>query len=208
MKPECYTRPAKPRRIAVRTREAPASPALALPAPSMLAVHGSTECHVTPAPVAARMVELLGPVVDGQVLEPHGGTGNLVQALYGAGYSRDQLVVVERSRELALALAGRFVGEQRVTPIEGCFLEWAGQARAEGLRVPRIVMNPPFRQVRRHMAAAVDLLGSRVGQPVLVALVPVTFEHPEAEQIERLPLDTFAGVRVHTKIIRINRGHD
>ena len=39
----------------------------------------------------------------------------------------------------------------------------------------------------------------------LVALVPVTFEYPEAEQLETLPPDTFSTARVHTKIIRIRR---
>lgn len=39
----------------------------------------------------------------------------------------------------------------------------------------------------------------------LVALVPVTFEHPEAEHLETLPPDTFSTARVHTKIIRIRR---
>ena len=65
-------------------------------------------------------------------------------------------------------------------------------------------MNPPFRELRKHVAAALSLLG-RGGHDAatLVALVPVTFEHPDAEHLETLPPDTFSPARVHTKIIRI-----
>ena len=36
-----------------------------------------------------------------------------------------------------------------------------------------------------------------------MALVPVTFEHPEADYLETLPPDTFSTARVHTKIVRM-----
>jgi hypothetical protein len=39
----------------------------------------------------------------------------------------------------------------------------------------------------------------------LVALVPVTFSHDEAETLETLPSDTFATAKVFTKIIRVRR---
>jgi len=36
----------------------------------------------------------------------------------------------------------------------------------------------------------------------LVALVPVTYQHDDAEALETLPRDTFSTVNVSTKIIR------
>ncbi|AOR76524.1 hypothetical protein BES08_07040 [Novosphingobium resinovorum] len=61
------------------------------------------------------------------------------------------------------------------------------------------------RDVRKHVAAAVSLMG-RNGHddvPTLVALVPITFRHPGAEELETLPADTFDTAKVYTKIIRI-----
>lgn len=72
---------------------------------------------------------------------------------------------------------------------------------------PRIIMNPPFSSVRKHIAAALRLMG-RGGhaEPArLVALVPITFDHPEAVTLETLPADTFATAKVNTKIICIER---
>ena len=37
----------------------------------------------------------------------------------------------------------------------------------------------------------------------LVALVPITFQHDEAETLENLSNDTFSAAKVNTKIIRI-----
>lgn len=72
---------------------------------------------------------------------------------------------------------------------------------------PRIIMNPPFSEVRKHIAAALTLLGrgGHEAHAVLVALVPTTFVHPNAETLEILPTDTFATAKVHTKIIRITK---
>lgn len=61
-------------------------------------------------------------------------------------------------------------------------------------------MNPPFSDVRKHVAAALALLAPG---GALVALVPVTFQHDRAETLETLPDDTFSTARVNTKIIRI-----
>ncbi|WP_298966662.1 hypothetical protein [uncultured Roseibium sp.] len=66
-------------------------------------------------------------------------------------------------------------------------------------------MNPPFSQVRKHIKAALSLLG-RNGHDepaVLVALVPITYEHEDAETLETLPEDTFSTCTIRTKIIRI-----
>ena len=198
-RPAIYSRPAKPLTVPVRVRrEAPALAPVELP--EVIAVDRATECHVTPENVARRMVDYLGPVGDFLTLEPSAGTGQLARALIASGHSPQELTMIERHHALASSL--RTIGPT----IHRCFLEYAGEVagRAE---FPRIIMNPPFREVRRHMAAALSLLGRGGHQEpaTLVALVPVTFEHPEAQLMETLPPDTFATARVYTKIIRIRR---
>ncbi|WP_288960556.1 hypothetical protein [uncultured Sulfitobacter sp.] len=168
--------------------------------PEIITVDRATECHVTPDDVAARMVDYLGPVGDYLTLEPSAGTGQLARALIASGHSPQELTMIERHHALAAML-------RRIGPvIHGCFLEWAEEVKGRA-EFPRIIMNPPFREVRKHMTAALSLLG-RGGHDepaTLVALVPVTFDHPEAEELEVLPPDTFSTARVHTKIIRIRR---
>ncbi|WP_108610811.1 methyltransferase type 11 [Aminobacter sp. MSH1] len=198
-RPRIYSRPDKPMQILVRRRErfdAPAVTEIAQP----VVVDRATECHVTPGDVAARMVGYLGPQGDFLTLEPSAGTGQLVRALLASGHSRCELTMVERHRTLALAL-------EKLGPCwNRCFLEYAEEARGR-IEFPRIIMNPPFRDVRKHVAAALSLLGrGGHGEPAtLVALVPCAFEHPEAETLEDLPDDTFAAAKVRTKIIRIQR---
>lgn len=84
-------------------------------------------------------------------------------------------------------------------------LEYANDAQGR-IEFPRIVMIPPFRAVKKHLAAALSLLG-RSGHDcaTLVALVPITYEHEEAEELEELGRDTFPAAAVYTKIIRIAR---
>jgi hypothetical protein len=161
-------------------------------------VDKATECHVTPDDVARRMVGYLGPVRDMLTLEPSAGTGQLVRALLASGHSRYELTMVERH----IGLAG---GLYQYGPvINRCFLEYAEEARGK-VSFPRVIMNPPFSKVRQHIAAALSLMGNNGHDcaPVLVALVPVTFDHPRAETLETLPQDTFALAKVFTKIIRI-----
>ena len=160
-----------------------------------------TECHVTPDDVAARMVDYLGPQGDFLTLEPSAGTGQLSRALLAAGHSKSELVQVERHIKLANGL------HDLGTVINRCFLEYAEEVRGR-VEFPRVIMNPPFSDVRKHVAAALSLMG-RNGHdfaPVLIALVPITFQHPDAETLETLPADTFATARVNTKIIRIEKG--
>jgi len=67
-------------------------------------------------------------------------------------------------------------------------------------------MNPPFKAIKKHINAALSLLGTDAHDTaVLVALVPVTFNHDEAETLEELPRDTFSTAQVSTKIIRVER---
>jgi hypothetical protein len=170
----------------------------ALPQP--VAVDKFTECHVTPPDVARRMVRYLGPVGDYQTLEPSAGTGNLVQALLDSGHSANELTMIERHINLAAGLY-KFKGGV----INRCFLEYAAEAVGK-VEFPRVIMNPPFKDVRKHIRAARSLLGSNGHDcpPVLVALVPVTFEAEGMETLETLGPDTFATARVLTKIVRFN----
>ncbi|WP_226554828.1 hypothetical protein [Celeribacter naphthalenivorans] len=203
-RPSIYSRPNKPLTIPVRKR-GEVSPLEEIKAPEIIAVDRATECHVTPDDVAARMVEYLGPVGDFMTLEPEAGTGQLIRALLASGHSACELCAVERHNSLFQTLY-KIEGISGAGLVNACFLEWSEEVQGR-VFFPRIVMNPPFREVRKHIAAALSLLG-RGGHEepaTLVALVPVTFEHPEAEELEILPPETFSTARVHTKIIRIRR---
>lgn len=199
MNPAVYSRPAKPLHISVRRRDDFAPIVKTAPA-EIVAVDKATECHVTPSDVAARMVDYLGRPGDYLTLEPSAGTGQLARALLAAGHSKHELTLIERHHALAARL-------HSIAPtINRCFLEYAAEARGK-VEFPRIIMNPPFSDVRKHVAAALALLG-RGGHDepaTLVALVPVTFEHAEAIELERLPDSTFSTARVFTKLIRIQR---
>lgn len=197
MKASVYTRPAKPLRLAVKPRSDFEKVERAAPV-EVVAVDKATECHATPDDVARRMVEYLGPTGDYLTLEPSAGTGQLARALLASGHSRHELTLVERH----VALAARL---HSIAPtINRCFLEWSAEVRGK-VEFPRIIMNPPFSDVRKHVAAALSLLGrgGHDAAPSLVALVPVTFEHAEAIELERLPDSTFTTAKVRTKIIRI-----
>ena len=84
--------------------------------------------------------------------------------------------------------------------------------RARGkVQFPNVIMNPPFSDVRKHITAAMSLMGSgghsdfETGGPyraTLVALVPITFERDGFETLEHLPDDTFSTAKVRTKIVR------
>lgn len=196
MNPAVYKRPDKPLRLSVKRRDDFAPVAVA-PAPEIVAVDRATECHVTPPDVAARMVEYLGRRGDYLTLEPSAGTGNLSRALLDSGHSRYELCQIERHIKLAAGL-------HKYGPvINRCFLEYAEEARGK-VEFPRIIMNPPFSDVRKHIAAARSLMGHHGHEeaPTLVALVPITFEADAMETLERLPDDTFATAKVRTKIVR------
>lgn len=198
-RPAIYTRPAKPLTIPVRARRDAPDLSLVI-VPEVIAVDRATECHVTPDHVAQRMVNYLGPVGDYLTLEPSAGTGQLARALIASGHSRNELTMIERHHKLAATL-------HRIGPaLNRCFLDYADEMRGQ-VEFPRIIMNPPFRDVRKHIAAAVSLLGrgGHAEPATLVALVPVTFTHADAEHLETLPPDTFSTAQVHTKIIRICR---
>lgn len=197
MKRSVYTRPDKPLRVLVRRRDDFAKIDVAA-TPDIIALDKATQCHVTPPDVAARMVGYLGEVGDFLTLEPSAGTGNLSRALIESGHSRCELVQVERHIRLSCHL------HQFGTVINRCFLDYAAEVRGR-VAFQRILMNPPFDDVRRHIGAARDLMraNGHSEAPTLVALVPSTFETDDMETLEYLPDDTFAMARVRTKIIRI-----
>lgn len=197
MKASVYTRPEKPLFMTVKRRRDFEALPKATPV-EVVAVDKATECHVTPPDVAGRMVRYLGPVGDFLTLEPSAGTGNLSRALLASGHSPCELVQVERHIKLAAGL------HSFGSVINRCFLEYAAEVVGK-VEFPRVIMNPPFSDVRKHIAAALSLMG-RHGHdcpPCLVALVPVTYHHNLAEELEVLPNDTFATAKVNTKIIRI-----
>lgn len=196
-----YARPNKPRTLAVRKRGG-VPPVAPLVTPSFVTVDAVTECHVTPPPVAARMVDYLCPDAGSIVLEPQGGTGNLVAALIDSGYSFADVVIVERHISLCDCIRGRFKGIQPLTIVQDCFLSYA-ESQGDAPRFSRVIMNPPFRHVKKHMDAAISLLAK--SDAVLVALVPVTYDHPDAVVCEVLERGTFQTANVSTKIIKIDR---
>lgn len=193
MKPELYRMAKRPTFLPVKRRE-DFAPIVKNEVPEIVAVDKFTECHVTPPDVAARMVRYLGgcPGSSTRVLEPSAGTGNLSRALIAAGYDPAQIVQVEKHIRLSQGLHSFGI------VVNSCFLEYAETACRGATRFERVVMNPPFSDVRKHVAAAVGLLAPC---GMLVALVPVTFRG--GEELETLPPDTFAHAKVHTKIVRI-----
>jgi len=205
VKRSVYKRPNKPSYMIVTKRQGFAEGLDPLRVPEVVEVDSRTECHVTPLDVATRMVEYLGPVGDYLTVDPQAGTGNLIQALYDAGHSPRETVAIERHYGLCQAIRQRFKGDQCIDPISRCFLDYTDELAGK-IEFPRIIMNPPFRHVKKHMAAALRLLG-RGGHDMatLVALVPSTYEHEEAEVMEYLGRDVFPTAAVRTKIIRIKR---
>ncbi len=199
MNPSVYKRPNKPAFMTVTRRKG--APERALPAlPEAVEVDKFTECHVTPLDIASRMVGYLNAPADANIAEPQAGTGNIIQALLNAGYSLNQITAIERHYKLSDTLRSRFQG---LKLINGCFLDYSTQNK-DNVSFSHIIKNPPFKKVRQHMDSALNMLSpGSDGRCALVALVPVTYQHEDAETLETLPRDTFITVGVSTKIIRI-----
>jgi hypothetical protein len=203
-RPDIYKRPDKPLTLPVRRRRREGEAIAEAQTPEIITVDATTECHVTPFDVAERMVGYLGPVGDYMTLEPSAGTGQLIRALLASGHSPCELCAVERHTGLFHTLH-KIDGISGAGLVNRCFLEWTEDAKCS-TTFPRIIMNPPFRKVRQHMDAALSLLdGGGHDSATLIALVPVTYQHPDAEEMETLPNDTFASAKVFTKIMRIEK---
>ncbi|WFE89865.1 methyltransferase type 11 [Roseibium porphyridii] len=203
MKKSVYARPNKPMFIPVQYRSPGATPKRTQ-IDEPLIIDKASECHITPADVAHRMVGYLGPTGDYNTLEPSAGTGALVSALLASGHSPSGITAIERHHKLAAKVA-----TLGVPVIQSCFLDYAEEAKGKAA-FPRILMNPPFSDVRKHIRGALSLLGRNAhAEPAtLVALVPITYNHEEADTLETLPIDTFSSCRVHTKIIRFKTSKD
>jgi hypothetical protein len=188
-RPPMYSRPNKPLVKPVPARDWRERTIEVGSLPGPVVVHAGSECHVTPSDVATYMASLFGDLRGIDVLEPSAGTGNLARAVLDVGCEPARLTMVEMHTSLA-------VGLQSIGRVECAdFLDWARAAP----RFSAIIMNPPFSRVKAHISAALSLLKP---EGLLVALVPSTFQSDKFEDVERLPVDTFAAAKVHTKIIR------
>ena len=170
--------------------------------PEILEVDSFTECHITPDEQAEEMASYLYDN-GGLILEPEAGTGALIEGLKTMGFDISRVVAVERHIKLSNSLHERFNDVLLHDIINECFLEYA--QRIEGrIFYQNIIMNPPFKAVKKHMKAALSLL-SKEPDSSLVALVPVTYQHEDAETLDILDNETFPTAKVNTKIIRFLR---
>lgn len=205
MRASIYTRPNKPLTIDVRQRKRGSEllPRIAAGLQSIsdhapLAVDSATECHVTPEAQAVALCEYssFDRCEAIELLEPSAGTGRIVTAAQSY-FTNARFMAVERHYGLFERLSGQF-NDQSIRLVNGCFLEVSNSLLAS---FDLILMNPPFKNVRKHIEAAISCLKSG-GE--LVAIVPITFDHPGAETMEILGA-VFSNTEVKTKIIKICR---
>lgn len=200
MERSVYCRPEKPKHLMVtpaKERKPSLDSEIKVNKVQPIFVHSSSECHVTPCSVANRMVEALG-ITQGKLLEPQGGTGNLVASALSAGWCDKDITVIEKNYNLVESLRTRF-NDTFVDILHSCFIEYTNLKFAT---FDAILSNPPFKSVYAHIRSELKVL--KVGG-VLVALVPSTFNMPGFELVEDLPCDTFELVKVNTKIVRYQR---
>jgi len=191
-------RPRQAKRAIVNDRSPLPPRRVALPTP--ITVDGATECHVTPPVIADKMVRYLNPKTY-PILEPSAGTGNLIKAIISAGHDPAAITAVERHIALSHSLHPMGLG----CLINQCFLDYAQREKGK-TRFSRIIMNPPFRNIKAHMNAAISLLGNAQGQHArLVALVPISYRHSNARDLERLPCNVFSTAKVSTKLVLIEQ---
>lgn len=195
MNSNLYKRPNKPLFIAVNNRARNFE--VKTTDIEIMSVHTSTECHVTPADVAEKMAWYLNLDDSLEVLDPQAGTGNLSAACFAEGYSI-HLTAVEINCALSKATSNR-LSKYNAEVINRDFLEFALHPRKQ---FDRIITNPPFSTAKKHIQACLDMLANG---GVMVALVPSSFSHPRAEQLENLERNIFALTSVATKLIRFRK---
>lgn len=178
-------------------------------------VVAAAQLFPTPPDVARQLVQLAGVLPGQRVLEPSGGTGNLIRAILGAFTSADcgRLVVVEIDLRLVVNLEQQRRLTLGATPENFAiycadFLACNGDL---GPQFDRIVMNPPFKDAIdvQHILHARELLkpGGRLaavcanGPRQQVALRPL------ASSWIDLPAGSFkdAGTLVNTAIVVMDR---
>ena len=193
MKASVYTRPNKP--LTCKAMDfSIKNPLLGveLSKPKMLAVDSGTQCHTTPDEHAAFMADCLAFETGVSVYEPHAGTGQLINALINADIPMSAIRAGELNVTLCEFVKQRFDG---IHIEQGDFLSHNGN-------YDRIICNPPFKPIIKHMDHVLSCL--KPGG-VAVCLVPVTYNKIAHEELDRLPPDTFAHCNVSTKIIRIEK---
>lgn len=188
-----YTRPNKPKFLHVKKRLDYQLTSVDKNAVINITVDKSTECHVTPLAVAARMVEYANPVQGEDFLEPHAGTGNIVNEMINLGVKTENVTFVEKNISLFNFCKSRF--DSAINGVNSCFIEYA---KATENRFDSIIMNPPFSKAKHHFESAISLL--KAGG-CLIALVPVAFEFDGITELEKLPDSTFSTTNVKTKIV-------
>lgn len=197
MEPSVYCRASKPKHIVVKPakdRKPSLDSDITISKFKPIKIHKSSECHVTPKNVSARMIEALG-ITKGELLEPQGGTGNLVFAAISTNWDQHTITVIEQNYDLVSFMRERFC-DTNLQVLHSCFIDYAASTQK---RFDGIICNPPFKTAKRHIQHALSVLKEG---GVIVALVPITFDMPGFELVEELPIDTFEHAKVRTKIVK------
>lgn len=111
--------------------------------------------YPTPLALASRMVAKVQNRSDiGEVLDPSGGKGDLLDAYKGGrhhyGYDPTKMFAIEVNRDLRSILRGK-----GYTVIDHDFLAWSGPDKFD-----LILMNPPFADGDKHLLKAIDIMYS------------------------------------------------
>lgn len=156
----------------------------------------------TPADLAARMVELAGIDESHRVLEPSGGTGNILRAIKAAAPGAE-LIAVEIKPQLADVIRTAY----RVPTHCRDFLQCNGEIGT----FDRVLMNPPFSNAAdiKHIEHAAGMLKPGGRLVAICANGPRQRERLQsiATHWEDLPAGTFkeAGTNVNTALVVIDR---
>ena len=160
----------------------------------------------TPAPLAARMVELAELEANQEVLEPSAGTGNICKAILDAGAKvfavEQNYTLSEYLSKLITPAAERAAGICK-NVLQGDFLEQKGNLGT----FDRIVMNPPFenRGDIKHILHARRMLKPGGKLVAICANGPRQREElePLADTWEELPEGTFkqSGTGINTVLL-------
>lgn len=181
------------------------APIVDITQPKLISVDSSTECHTTPDNVAARMVDYLElseatlNKTASNILEPHGGTGQLIQALINKGVLGGHINTVELNYSLCEFMEKRFK-ETFVNINQGSIFDECFDVFIE--EYERIICNPPFKNIIRHLDRVYSFLNAG---GIAICLVPITYDKINHLILEELPSDTFSFCKVNTKIIKIEK---
>jgi phospholipid N-methyltransferase len=156
----------------------------------LIAVDSSTECHTTPDQVADYMAECLDYETGLTLCEPHAGTGQLIAALVRENIDIDLIKAYELNFSLCDFVKNRF---SDLSIEQGDFLE-------VNESFDRIICNPPFKKIIKHVDHVYQCLNKG---GIAICLVPVTYKKINHEIIDILDENTFLNCKVRTKIIKI-----